>query len=122
MKNIEGYEGVYSITNDGRVYSHTSKRFLSPINRTEYLAVKLCKDNKPKWHYIHRLVASAFCENPCNKQTVNHIDGNHHNNKYDNLEWMTMSENNQAAWDNSQKTMTTRMIESMKQNFALSPA
>mgnify|MGYP003628506073 FL=1 len=119
MKDIEEYKGIYAITDDGRVYSYASNKFLSPIKRTEYLAVKLCKKGKPKWHYIHRLVASALCENPNRKQTVNHIDGDHHNNRCDNLEWMTMGENNQAAWDNCQKIMTGRMIETMQENLAL---
>lgn len=122
MKDIEQYTGLYGITDDGQVYSYASNKYLTPIKRTEYLAVKLCKSGKPKWHYIHRLVASAFYENPDNKQTVNHIDGNHHNNQCSNLEWLTMSENNKAAWDNGQKVMTDRMFKAMQENLALGRA
>ena len=122
MKDIEEYAGLYGITEDGQIYSYTSNKYLTPIKRTEYLAVKLCKSGKPKWHYIHRLVASAFCSNPDGKQTVNHIDGDHHNNHHSNLEWLTMSENNKAAWDNGQKVMTDRMLQTMQSNLALGRA
>lgn len=117
MKQIAGYEGKYSVTEDGKVYSHLTDKFLNPIRRTEYLAVKLCKDSAIKWFYVHRLVAEAFCENPHNKQTVNHIDGDHRNNHANNLEWMTMSENNKHAWENGQKVITERMYASMIENL-----
>lgn len=117
MKQIAGYEGKYSVTEDGKVYSHLTDKFLTPIRRTEYLAVKLCYEGALKWFYVHRLVAEAFCENPHNKQTVNHIDGDHHNNHADNLEWMTMSENNKHAWDNGQNVITERMYASMIENL-----
>lgn len=117
MKQIAGYEGKYSVTEDGKVYSHLTDKFLTPIRRTEYLAVKLCKDGVLKWFYVHRLVAKAFCENPHSKKTVNHIDGDHHNNHADNLEWMTMSENNKHAWENGQKVVTERMYASMIENL-----
>jgi DNA-binding transcriptional regulator YiaG len=56
------------------------------------------KIGKKTVHYTHRLVASAFLPNPESKDTVNHIDGNSHNNRLDNLEWATYSENTQHAY------------------------
>lgn len=69
-KDIDGYEGLYQISNEGNVkslnYSHTGKeRLLKPAsNRGGYLHVQLCKDGKVKHHTVHRLVAQAFIENP----------------------------------------------------------
>lgn len=72
----------------------TSKR----NGRQGYLCTRLLnKDNESKCKLIHILVAQAFIPNPENKPTVNHIDGNKHNNKMDNLEWNTYSENNRKA-------------------------
>jgi len=118
MKDIQGYEKLYAITEDGCVWSHKSQKFLSPIKRREYLSVNLCKNGVIKKPYIHRLVAEAFIENLENKETVNHIDGNHHNNCVSNLEWMTMQENNKAAWDNGQRVVTETMRNQMKENLA----
>lgn len=117
MKDIEGYEGLYAITEDGRVWSHKSQKFRKLGRSREYLQVSLCKDGVTKQIMVHRLVACAYVDNPENKQTVNHIDGNPHNNHVSNLEWMTMQENNQAAWDNGQRTLTDKMYESMLKNM-----
>ena len=118
MKDIQGYEGLYAVTEDGRVWSHRSQKFLKFGRSREYLQVCLHKDGKGKQLMVHRLVALAYIENPECKQTVNHIDGNHHNNDVSNLEWMTMQENNQAAWDNGQRVITEKMREQMEKNLA----
>lgn len=55
--------------------------------------------NHSKCQYVHILVAQNFIPNPLNKPTVNHKDGNKHNNRVDNLEWNTYSENNQHSID-----------------------
>jgi dUTP pyrophosphatase len=59
--------------------------------------IMINKDNVSKAEYIHILVAKAFIPNPENKPTVNHIDGNKHNNCVNNLEWNSYSENNKHA-------------------------
>ena len=79
------------------------------VNRYGYLQTKLCKYGKCRQLTIHRLVAKAFIENPENKSQVNHIDGNKKNNRVDNLEWTTRSENVKHAYDTglmSSKHMT----------------
>ena len=66
---------------------------MSPRNVGGYIQYELSKNNRKKFFKAHRLVAIAFLPNPENKREVNHIDGNKHNNRVDNLEWATTSEN-----------------------------
>lgn len=88
MKDIIGYEGKYAITEDGKVWSYQSKRFLATsTHRNGYLKVSLWKDNKQKTFFIHRLVAEAFIPNPNNLPQVNHKDEDKTNNNIWNLEW-----------------------------------
>lgn len=96
-KPIKGYEGKYFVSSLGRIKSlpNRSRRtelILKPQNQT-YSFIDLCKDGKVKKLTIHRIVAINFLDNPQNKPDVNHIDGNKHNNKLSNLEWVTKSEN-----------------------------
>lgn len=104
--DIEGYESYYQVSNFGRVRSldryinakNGSKAFcagrvLKQDSSGRYLRVCLMKSGKKKNFMVHRLVAKAFVENPNNKTQINHKDGNRFNNKYDNLEWCTPSEN-----------------------------
>lgn len=93
MKDIEGYEGRYAVTEDGRVWSYLSNKFLSPSISGGYLRVMLYKDNSSKGYYIHRLVAQAYLDNPLGLETVNHKDEDKSNNCVENLEWMTILDN-----------------------------
>lgn len=112
-KDIPGYEGLYKVSNHGRVMSvkfgpktnsvrlHETSKVLKPsITNVGYLKVQLYKDSHSKIFYIHRLVASVFIPNPENKSQVNHIDCNKQNNRVDNLEWVTPSENQKHAIKN----------------------
>ena len=93
-KDIENYPN-YQISNLGRVRNKIKNRIIKPSfnNKTGYLQNILCKNNKKKLFLVHRLVAEAFIPNPENKTQVNHKDRNKENNKIDNLEWVTISEN-----------------------------
>ena len=92
-KDVDGYDGLYKVSTLGRVKGkHRIKS--QQDNGKGYLMVRLNKNGESRWHLVHRLVAKAFIENPQNKPTVNHIDGNRKNNKFNNLEWSTYSENN----------------------------
>lgn len=103
LKNCNGYDGVYSVTDDGRVYSHArtdargnvrNGKWLKPIpSNAGYLRIHTCINGKRKKVMIHRLVAAAFVPKPSGKTEVNHKDGNKFNNAADNLEWVTPSEN-----------------------------
>lgn len=104
-KDIEGYEGLYQISNLGNVKSLERKvikgngngglyilpeRILKPgKGGNGYYLVVLSKDGKHKNKMIHRLVAEAFIPNPDQLQYINHKDENPANNIVENLEWCT---------------------------------
>lgn len=103
FKAIKGYEGLYEISNLGRVKSlpKVIGRRMKPesflkirISSQGYAMVSLCKDSKIFNANVHRLIAEAFIPNPENKPTVNHIDGCKLNNDISNLEWATAHEQN----------------------------
>lgn len=110
--DIQGYEGYYQISNHGNVRSldrvikeKTGKtqtikgRVLKQrINPSGYYYVGLRKNSRKATFAVHQLVAQAFLDNPDNKPTVNHIDGNKLNNSVANLEWSTYSENLEHAY------------------------
>lgn len=87
----------YSISDDGLVRNDLTNRLLSQSTQQDYKHVTLNIDGKQKRMRVHRLVAELFIDNPENKPYVNHKDGNRSNNKVDNLEWVTPSENTQHA-------------------------
>ena len=94
--DIDGYEGLYQVSNKGNVKSlyNGSERILRPRqNRDGYLRVQLFKNTAAQDRLVHRLVAEAFIPNLYNKSQVNHLDENKKNNCVDNLEWATAKEN-----------------------------
>ena len=101
-KWVEGYEGLYWITNKGRVisadrYDRFNRKVGGELKQHKcgsgYYFVCLFKDGKGQQFYVHRLVASAFINNPENKPEVDHIDNNKENNYATNLRWVTHKEN-----------------------------
>lgn len=101
FKDIPEYEGLYQVSNLGRVIGlkrETILKFdISSHAHTSYARVTLCKDGETTRYLVHRLVATAFIENPTGKPHVNHIDNNGLNNFCENLEWCTASENMQHS-------------------------
>ena len=87
MIDITGYEGLYAITEDGKVWSYRKNIFLKPYLARGYFKVRLYKVENNKQFLIHRLVAEAFLPNPQNLPQINHKDENKLNNCADNLEW-----------------------------------
>ena len=75
--------------------------------------------NEPHSGYIHRIVASEFINNPENKRTVNHKDGNKSNNHIDNLEWATYRENNRHAWQTGLRKCNPLVAEKIKDAYDL---
>ena len=109
-KDIKDYEGLYQVSNLGRVRSlpkvdrlgrvHNGKIKAQVNNGSGYLIVNLKHNGKQKMKTVHRLVAETFISNDDNLPEINHIDGNKVNNRVDNLEWCTRSENVKHAIKN----------------------
>jgi hypothetical protein len=95
-KDIRGYEGLYQVSDLGRVRRGNKLLHLN-TNTYGYKHITLCKNNVPKTVVVHRLVADAFIENPQSKPQINHKDGNKENNTVANLEWVTQGDNNRHA-------------------------
>ncbi len=92
-KLVNGYHN-YEVSSFGRVRNNVTAKILKQSsNSCGYYQVGLCKDGKEKKHKIHRLVAFAFCDNINNYDIVDHIDKNRLNNIFNNLRWVTVSEN-----------------------------
>lgn len=127
-KDVVGYEGLYQVSNLGRVRSldryvkcghgamkrHRGGILKQFVNKQGYLSTSL-SSGTIKTHDVHRLKAIAFIPNPENKPCVNHRDGVKTNNGYhadgrDNLEWATYSENNKHAFDVLNKEPSRAML------------
>lgn len=109
-RDIKGFENLYQISDLGNVKSlgngnstdsrTKQERVLKlQLKKTGYLQVKLCKEGKSFYKRPHRLVAEAFLLNLENKKEINHINGIKSDNRVENLEWCTSSENQKHAFE-----------------------
>ena len=109
--NISGYEGLYQVSNLGRVRSFKSGKWQTLKNRLTrwgYYLVTLYKDGKATNKWVHRLVAQAFIPNPDNLPQVNHKDEDKLNNAASNLEWCD------SKYNNNYGTKKERLKKSLK--------
>ena len=113
---IPGFEGQYKVSNTGlvmscsRIVHHPNNRFAKTQTYPEiimklkttkfgYKTVKLSKNSVRKDYSVHRLVAQAFLKKVEGKDYIDHKDGNKANNRASNLEWVSIAENNQRAYN-----------------------
>ncbi|MBZ3643535.1 HNH endonuclease [Enterococcus faecium] len=116
---IEGYEGLYEISNLGKIKSNfrqgSTTDFLKISNNGNgYMMVRLCKNGKAKKYYLHRLLAQTFIDNPEDKPQVNHINENRSDNRLENLEWVTQKENNNHGNHNLNSAISKRSGKAKK--------
>lgn len=125
-KPIKYYEGLYTVSNYGRVKSlerdvfmpdgikkngHIKEHYVSQHdNGRGYLFVVLYKNNKSKKEYVHRLVALTFIDNPQHFPQVNHKDEDKQNNYVENLEWCD------STYNNTYGSHVQRMVETCRNN------
>lgn len=113
-KDIVGYEGIYEVSNTGKVRTHKDKTTLSDrhgirkwkqrelkqkVSKDNSCRVSLWKNKKEQTWLVHRLVALSFIPKIPGKEYINHIDGSRLNNTVENLEWCNHKENNNHAFD-----------------------
>lgn len=117
--DLKDYEGIYQVSNFGRVkvlpriieiynsrikkyilYPIKEKIFKQSLDSNGYPGVCLTKNKKELFRTVHRLVALTFIPNPENKKEVNHINGIKTDNRFENLEWNTTSENQIHSYEN----------------------
>ena len=100
-KDIQGFEGLYAVSNTGKVFSVRRGIYLQgKIDRYGYKTVVLW-NGKNNCRTVHRLVAEAFVSKHEGCNVVNHLDGIKTNNNAENLEWTTVKGNTKHAYDNS---------------------
>ena len=135
-KDIPGYENIYEVSNYGRIRTNKNKTTYTEkhgirkwkqrvlkfkgANKNTYKTgyrVSLWKNGKSKDFLVARLVACTFLNKPLDtKLTVNHIDGNRFNNKIENLELITLSDNIKKAFENNQYKQINISIKNIETN------
>lgn len=120
---VVGYEGRYSASADGRVWafpnaSRSVGRWMKPrVDKCGYPYVTLFKDGVRKYPKVHRAVLMAFSGGDAPPLQVNHKNGNKQDNRLENLEWVTASENRKHAFRTGLSSVTPAMRQASRQNI-----
>ena len=129
-RDIKGYEGYYQVSNLGRVKSlsryvakgvrrmYVAERILKTRkNKNGYLAVYPCKNGRNVAMDVHRIVGLVFIPNPNGYKDINHKDGDKENNRVENLEWVTRSQNIKHAYKELGHRHVCRKVLCMENNI-----
>ena len=118
-KDIPGYEGLYKVSNTGKVFSCVTNRELSVIQKKDgYTCITLCdKDHNKKQYRIHQLVAKAFIPNPNNYPFINHKNEIKNDNRVENLEWCSIKYN--SSYGSAPKKISEKLKGAPKSKEAI---
>lgn len=115
-KDIVGFEEIYKVSNLGNVISlpnhniscgrKRGNKISKRLDRAGYFKISLSKKSYKNTFFIHRIISIAFIPNPDNKPCVNHINSIRTDNRIENLEWCTFSENNKHAYKSGNQIRT----------------
>lgn len=129
IKWIEGYEGLYFIDTLGNIvsvpriegrYIHNKYNVMKTKTKNNgYVEVSLMRDGKMKTVLLHRVIAKAFIPNPDNLPWVNHKNGIKSDNRIENLEWCTVSQNTKHAFDNNLGNSKINALKALEKYNAL---
>jgi len=107
MKYIPGFEGIYSATKNGRIYSHKSKKYLKPNIVKGREIVHLCVNYKHSFHFIHKLIYITFKGEIPEGLEIDHINENKRDNRLKNLQLLTHQENVQKYFNHNPRERLT---------------